>query len=69
MFEDMAVVLPQYESWFKICQQHRVSGQEERLAQSLALIYSDLIEFCVHIYFMFSKQNEGTQPPQLFGPF
>ncbi|KAF7524548.1 hypothetical protein G7054_g11379 [Neopestalotiopsis clavispora] len=59
MFEDMAFILPQYEHWFKICRQHRHKAHADRLADSLALIYKDIIEFCLHVYFIFSKQSQG----------
>lgn len=59
MLDELSFTMPQYRAWFEICQESRFQLDGSRLSQAMAFIYYDLIEFCMHVYFMFSKQNNG----------
>jgi len=60
MFDEMTAILPRYQQWYDICRFGTSAFNDRgRLAQALAFIYHDLIEFCTHIYFLFSRQDGG----------
>ena len=60
MFDEMTAILPRYQQWYDICRFGTSAVNDRgRLAQALAFIYHDLIEFCTHIYFLFSRQDGG----------
>jgi hypothetical protein len=55
MFDKIAFTLPRYQRWFDICRKNTDSRDEDRLVQSLAFIYADIIEFALQAYRMFSR--------------
>ncbi|KAF2093930.1 hypothetical protein NA57DRAFT_80935 [Rhizodiscina lignyota] len=63
MFENIAFTLPQYQSWFDLCRASPVKkDDQDRLAQALAFIYADLIDFCLHVYRIFSRAHSRKDP-------
>lgn len=55
MFEKIAFVLPQYQAWFDLCRTHVKDKDKNRLGYALAFVYEDTIEFCLHVYRIFSR--------------
>ncbi|KAL6880723.1 hypothetical protein J3F83DRAFT_39 [Trichoderma novae-zelandiae] len=46
-----------YTSWFEIWQTSPQIDNGNRLAQAMGFVYHDVIEFSMHIYIMFSRQD------------
>lgn len=67
MFEELSFFLPQYQQWFRTCRLNPSIKDRGRLSQALGLIYSDLTQFSIHIYFLFSRQNKGRLKRALMG--
>ncbi|KAL7806919.1 hypothetical protein V8C26DRAFT_334823 [Trichoderma gracile] len=60
MYEEISLILPQYTSWYEIWQNSPQLDDGKRLAQAMGFVYHDVIEFSMHIYIMFSRQ-EGSR--------
>jgi hypothetical protein len=59
MFENIAFTLPQYQTWFDICRAHVKDKDRNRLGLALSFVYADMIEFCMHVYRIFSRARHG----------
>ncbi|KAK4451278.1 hypothetical protein QBC34DRAFT_378602 [Podospora aff. communis PSN243] len=68
MFDEMTTILPRYQQWYEVCRLSNSAIHDRgRLAQALAFIYHDLTKFCMHIYFLFSRQDSGRIKRALLG--
>lgn len=62
MFENLAFTLPQFQSWYELCRRNVRACDKDRLGHVLSLIYSDLIQFCLHIYQIFTRSTKSKAP-------
>lgn len=59
MFERIAFTLPQYQSWYEICRKNVRASDRDRLGHALSYIYSDMIQFCLHVHRIFSRSKRS----------
>jgi hypothetical protein len=59
MFENLAFTLPQFSSWYELCQKNVWTSEQDRLGHALSFIYSDVIEFCLHVYQIFTRSTKS----------
>lgn len=59
MFEKIAFTLPQYQAWFDLCRIHVKEKDKNRLGYALSFVYADMIEFCLHVYRIFSRTRRS----------
>jgi hypothetical protein len=62
MFEKIAFTLPQYATWFDLCRTHVKEKDKNRLGSALSFVYADMIDFCMHVYRIFSRARHGLTP-------
>ncbi|KAH8732523.1 hypothetical protein GQ44DRAFT_697766 [Phaeosphaeriaceae sp. PMI808] len=60
MFERLAFTLPQFQSWFDLCKKNVRTCDKDRLGHALSFIYSDIIQFCLHVYRLFSRCTKSS---------
>jgi hypothetical protein len=59
MFENLSFRLPQFQSWYELCRENVRTCDKSRLGHALSFIYSDVIQFCLHVYHIFNRTNKS----------
>jgi hypothetical protein len=60
MFERLSFALPQYQRHMDRCRERRQSLAPERLVKLMSLLYTDIIQFCKEVFFIFARGRKGT---------
>ncbi|KAF2737363.1 hypothetical protein EJ04DRAFT_510470 [Polyplosphaeria fusca] len=61
MFEAIAYALPQYQHFHDSCKQQFQESGQDRLTTFMSLVYADLVQFCLEVHHMFSRNPQGVQ--------
>jgi len=60
MFERIADTLPLYRDHFTTCMERKVGIDQSRLVSVMALMYSDILDFCQQVCCMMSRGRKGS---------
>ncbi|KAH7394217.1 hypothetical protein DE146DRAFT_122734 [Phaeosphaeria sp. MPI-PUGE-AT-0046c] len=60
MFENLSFRLPQFQAWYELCRKNLRTCDKSRLGHALSFIYTDVIQFCLHVYRIFNRTTKNS---------